>query len=115
MDNNTPQKQSWAEKPFLERLGIVLGILASIVAIVTLGYFMVDRYKPSVPADAAEMTTTEETSTETTLQSTTTTETITGLSGRYGVTRPMEAATKETTVTTKHIASAEEKTGPWDW
>jgi len=56
---NIPQKQSWAEKPFLERLGIVLGIFASIAAIVGGIYFLWDRYWPTVPDDAAEVTTVE--------------------------------------------------------
>ena len=66
MDKNTPQKQSWAEKSFLERLGIVLGILASIVAIAGGIYFLWDRYKPSVPVDTADVTTNEETTIKTT-------------------------------------------------
>ena len=64
MGENIPQKQSWAEKPFLERLGIVLGILASIVAIVGGIYFLWDRYGPSVPDDAIEVTTAGEITTD---------------------------------------------------
>ena len=67
MDANTPQRQSWTDKPFLERLGIVLGILASIAAIVTLGYFVVDRYMKPTPVDATEASTTETYTSQTTM------------------------------------------------
>jgi len=59
VNENTAWKQSFAEKPFLARLGIVLGILAGIAALVTLGYFMIDRCKPPVPDGAAEVATAE--------------------------------------------------------
>ena len=74
MSENAPQKQSWAEKPFLERLGIVLGILGSIVAIVGGIYFLWDRYGASVSVDAVEETTVEETTTGVPILQSTTTE-----------------------------------------
>jgi len=57
MDVNTSQKQSFADKPFLERLGILLGILASIAAVITIGYFLYDRYHEpaAIGADAEEV------------------------------------------------------------
>jgi len=100
VDENTAQKQSWGEKPFLERLGIVLGILASIVAIIGGIYFLWDRYGPSVPVDAAEVTTVEETTSETSSAQVTTTAETTTEQITTEIIKTANATTSATKVTT---------------
>jgi len=113
MDENTSQKQSWAEKPFFERLGIVLGILASVVSIIGGIFFLWDRYGPSEPVDATEVTTVEEITTEAETFKSTMIEIVT----EEETTAKIPETTAYITTTTRPWYEDEEtyRGFPWDW